>query len=435
MSVIHLRIVISKFDFEHSSMIHLRGFGTLHLLRSEHSIVTMKAAKGKGAAIRVPKEALKPVDDRKKLMSKRSFYLMEPFSFESLCSCSGGQAIAVIYFRAGYAPTDYPSEPEWKARLLMEQSSAVKCPSISYHLAGMKKIQQELAKPNVLESTMEETFVPFRGIKNDLKGRLLCYKQDWTGGFRAGFCLLPHIFFASAIPVISFGEQLDRNTETRFGSQTVSSMDWMRVRVDCNLAVLTGYLRSLLHYQQIYSKQCKDVAAVDINMGCPKSFSISGGMGAALLIKLALIHDVSLQGNRLTGKIPEVIGLMQALAVLDLSENELVGPIPPILGNLYLHGNKLTGPIPPELGQLNGNQLVGGIPAELGKLEQLFEFEATKKAQEEASEHVRCLEEDLGKLRYKFFVDGEWRHDEHQPFVSGNYGVVNSVFLAREPDG
>ncbi|GMP60618.1 hypothetical protein CsSME_00023401 [Camellia sinensis var. sinensis] len=63
----------------------------------------------------------------------------------------GGQAIAVIYFRAGYAPTDYPSESEWKARLLMEQSSAVKCPSISYHLAGTKKIQQELAKPNVLE--------------------------------------------------------------------------------------------------------------------------------------------------------------------------------------------------------------------------------------------------------------------------------------------
>ncbi|KAL2456886.1 Uncharacterized protein Adt_00516 [Abeliophyllum distichum] len=33
---------------------------------------------------------------------------------------------------------------------------------------------------------MEETFVPFRGIKNDLKGRLLCYKQDWSGGLRAG---------------------------------------------------------------------------------------------------------------------------------------------------------------------------------------------------------------------------------------------------------
>ncbi|PSR95873.1 Boron transporter like [Actinidia chinensis var. chinensis] len=63
---------------------------------------------------------------------------------------------------------------------------------------------------------MEETFVPFRGIKNDLKGRLLCYKQDWIGGFRAGIRILApttYIFFASAIPVISFGEQLERNTD------------------------------------------------------------------------------------------------------------------------------------------------------------------------------------------------------------------------------
>ncbi|KAJ0111475.1 hypothetical protein Patl1_00826 [Pistacia atlantica] len=63
---------------------------------------------------------------------------------------------------------------------------------------------------------MEETFVPFRGIKNDLRGRLKCYKQDWTGGFKAGFRILApttYIFFASAIPVISFGEQLERDTE------------------------------------------------------------------------------------------------------------------------------------------------------------------------------------------------------------------------------
>lgn len=63
---------------------------------------------------------------------------------------------------------------------------------------------------------MEETFVPFRGIKNDLQGRLLCYKQDWAGGLRAGFRILApttYIFFASAIPVISFGEQLEKNTD------------------------------------------------------------------------------------------------------------------------------------------------------------------------------------------------------------------------------
>ncbi|KAJ4712347.1 Boron transporter [Melia azedarach] len=74
---------------------------------------------------------------------------------------------------------------------------------------------------------MEETFVPFRGIKNDLKGRLLCYKQDWTGGLRAGFRILApttYIFFASAIPVISFGEQLERNTDgTLTAVQTLAS--------------------------------------------------------------------------------------------------------------------------------------------------------------------------------------------------------------------
>ncbi|XP_020527125.1 glutathione synthetase, chloroplastic isoform X1 [Amborella trichopoda] len=63
----------------------------------------------------------------------------------------GDYEVAVIYFRAGYSPNNYPTESEWRARLLMEQSCAVKCPSISYHLAGTKKIQQELAKPNVLE--------------------------------------------------------------------------------------------------------------------------------------------------------------------------------------------------------------------------------------------------------------------------------------------
>eukprot|EP00897_Mesotaenium_endlicherianum_P003739 jgi/Mesen1/3393/ME000192S02564 len=63
----------------------------------------------------------------------------------------GGKRISVVYYRGGYAPTDYPSEREWEARLLLERSRAVKCPSIAYHLAGAKRIQQELARPGVLE--------------------------------------------------------------------------------------------------------------------------------------------------------------------------------------------------------------------------------------------------------------------------------------------
>ncbi|RZC52397.1 hypothetical protein C5167_020817 [Papaver somniferum] len=84
----------------------------------------------------------------------------------------GGQAVAVIYFRAGYTPNDYPSESEWRARLLMEQSLAVKCPSISYHLTGTKKIQQELAKPGVLERFMED--------KDDIAKLRKCFAGLWS---------------------------------------------------------------------------------------------------------------------------------------------------------------------------------------------------------------------------------------------------------------
>ncbi|KAF1891915.1 hypothetical protein Lal_00036262 [Lupinus albus] len=83
-----------------------------------------------------------------------------------------GQRIAVIYFRAGYTPADYPSESEWRARLLMEQSSAVKCPSISYHLVGSKKIQQELAKPNVLERFLDN--------KDDIGNLRKCFAGLWS---------------------------------------------------------------------------------------------------------------------------------------------------------------------------------------------------------------------------------------------------------------
>ncbi|KAL5701138.1 AMP-activated serine/threonine-protein kinase regulatory subunit [Ranunculus cassubicifolius] len=39
-----------------------------------------------------------------------------------------------------------------------------------------------------------------------------------------------------------------------------------------------------------------------------------------------------------------------------------------------------------------------------------------------------------GYHQYKFFVDGEWRHDENLPTVTGNYGIVNTVLLARGPE-
>ncbi len=61
------------------------------------------------------------------------------------------QLVSVVYYRAGYAPHDYPSEAEWAARVLIERSAATKCPTVGYQLAGTKKIQQALCEPGVLE--------------------------------------------------------------------------------------------------------------------------------------------------------------------------------------------------------------------------------------------------------------------------------------------
>ncbi|XP_037938255.1 glutathione synthetase-like isoform X2 [Teleopsis dalmanni] len=68
----------------------------------------------------------------------------------------GKEEVAVIYFRAGYEPGHYPSHNEWDARYLMECSRAIKCPSIHYHLAGTKKVQQALAVPGVLDRFLND---------------------------------------------------------------------------------------------------------------------------------------------------------------------------------------------------------------------------------------------------------------------------------------
>lgn len=62
-----------------------------------------------------------------------------------------GAYVSVVYFRAGYQPSDYPTETEWAARRAIERSLAIKCPDIYLHLAGTKKVQQELARPAALE--------------------------------------------------------------------------------------------------------------------------------------------------------------------------------------------------------------------------------------------------------------------------------------------
>ena len=67
-----------------------------------------------------------------------------------------GEVIALSYFRAGYIPEDMQHEKSFTGRALIENSSTIKIPDIPMQLAGLKKIQQVLSHPGVLESFISE---------------------------------------------------------------------------------------------------------------------------------------------------------------------------------------------------------------------------------------------------------------------------------------
>lgn len=97
------------------------------------------------------------------------------------------------------------------------------------------------------------------------------------------------------------------------------------------------------------------------------------------------VTSMYLPAISLTKEIPREIGQLTELATLDLSRNELIGPIHAELANLSkliwldLSKNQLTGYIPAELGTLSqlawldisDNQIAGRIPAELSSLRNL----------------------------------------------------------------
>ncbi|MCY3791434.1 MAG: hypothetical protein OXH63_21890 [Gemmatimonadetes bacterium] len=97
------------------------------------------------------------------------------------------------------------------------------------------------------------------------------------------------------------------------------------------------------------------------------------------------VTKIELSNNLLVGPLPPKLGRLEKLAVLDLSDNLLIETIPPELGDLKnlktldFNSNLLEGPLPPELGRLENlevldlewNLLSGPIPAELGRLKNL----------------------------------------------------------------
>ncbi|CCI47249.1 unnamed protein product [Albugo candida] len=115
----------------------------------------------KSHRIRVVRKSLSDIATRASLVDieqRKNALLMEE------------KEIAVVYFRAGYTPNDYATDMEWTARTVIERSLAIKCPSIAYHLAGTKKVQQVLSQREVLnrfisdEHELELLHASFAGL-------------------------------------------------------------------------------------------------------------------------------------------------------------------------------------------------------------------------------------------------------------------------------
>ena len=94
------------------------------------------------------------------------------------------------------------------------------------------------------------------------------------------------------------------------------------------------------------------------------------------------VTELDLRDNRLSGELPEELGILTSLTELNLRDNQLSGALPPELAGLtsleelYLSNNGLTGVLPASLIALSGltdlwlhdNQFSGELPAELGNL-------------------------------------------------------------------
>ncbi|KAG8388298.1 hypothetical protein BUALT_Bualt02G0111000 [Buddleja alternifolia] len=122
---------------------------------------------------------------------------------------------------------------------------------------------------------MEGLKNPFKGIRKDVTGRLSCYKQDWVAGICSGLGILApttYIFFASALPVIAFGEQISRETVSNIippPDQSVARWELEHcgnLSINCSLWDHTFHIRVLegVHASFVESVPFKYIATFTI---------------------------------------------------------------------------------------------------------------------------------------------------------------------------
>jgi glutathione synthetase len=125
--------------------------------------------------------------------------------------------VSSVYYRAGFEEHEYQGNNGVgrAARLKLERSRAIKCPSLLSHLSTFKKVQQELAMPGVLErflhpdeaSIISKTFAPMYPLNDSGAGLKARKMLELDPKASANYILKPsregggHNIYGEQIPI------------------------------------------------------------------------------------------------------------------------------------------------------------------------------------------------------------------------------------------
>jgi Leucine-rich repeat (LRR) protein len=163
-------------------------------------------------------------------------------------------------------------------------------------------------------------------------------------------------------PILQIVDLASNNFTGQFPKKSFSTWKAMFLEEDEHQSKLNHLQFEVLQYNRFYYQDMITVT--------------SKGLDIELVKILTLFTSIDISCNNLDGPIPKDIGELKALYVLNLSHNAFTGKIPPSLGNLVqlesldLSSNNLSGEIPMQLTaltflsflNLSFNQLVGKIP-------------------------------------------------------------------------
>ncbi|KAL6654796.1 hypothetical protein ACP70R_008261 [Stipagrostis hirtigluma subsp. patula] len=194
----------------------------------------------------------------------------------------------------------------------------------------------------------------------------------------------------TALQLLDFSDNYPQSLILPVNMKKLCSLEVLNLNQSLSFGDITNFLESLPHcasnkLQELHISEGNIVGILPNRMGHLTSLTVLDlyynnitGPFPASICQLTNLRVLDLSGNHLTGHVPHEIRLLSSLRILDLSSNNLTGHVPHEIGllrslrTLDLSDNRLTGRIPYEISlltnltllDLSGNDLDGVITEE-----------------------------------------------------------------------